>query len=210
MAELRPTGAVTAVSGTPAIVGSAPWGDDDDASYVVLTQRDTLTTSFPKDAVTTPLPAFTGEAADVAEVWLRVKVAPEASGDLLALTVEVDSPIGDFWLFGNLADTQFFRLTADGVTREVRGTVTLGDPATLLAALAGGGCTLYVDATYVGTMTTDPPPSVVTIYEIGWGTPDVEEVLVTRLWPRDDGYGLGSAHRIYPPPRRSRIVGGQS
>ena len=31
---------------------------------------------------------------------------------------------------------------------------------------------------------------------------------VTRLYPRDDALGLGSAPRLYPPPRRGRIVGG--
>lgn len=30
----------------------------------------------------------------------------------------------------------------------------------------------------------------------------------TRLYPRDDQYGLGSAPRIHPPPKRGRVVGG--
>lgn len=34
-------------------------------------------------------------------------------------------------------------------------------------------------------------------------------VVVTRLWPRDDALGLGTANRLVPAPRANRIIGRQ-
>jgi hypothetical protein len=36
-----------------------------------------------------------------------------------------------------------------------------------------------------------------------------ERPQVTRQYPRDDGYGLVGGPRLYPPPRRGRVFGGQ-
>lgn len=40
--------------------------------------------------------------------------------------------------------------------------------------------------------------------------PTIVEERVTRLYPRDDALGLGSAPRLYPPPRGGRVVGGHT
>lgn len=38
--------------------------------------------------------------------------------------------------------------------------------------------------------------------------PTTDDTPATRLFPRDDALGLGSAPRIFPPPRGGRVVGG--
>lgn len=47
-----------------------------------------------------------------------------------------------------------------------------------------------------------PRSNLVTFTVLANGSP------ATRMYPRDDALGLGSAPRIHPPPKRGRVVGG--
>jgi hypothetical protein len=92
-----------------------------------------------------------------------------------------------------------------------------GAPSSLVAAIAAG--TASVEIHMIG-----PRPSPLTsgliIREVYLSDvdapapppppppPAVVREQVTRQYPRDDALGLGSAERVYPPPRRGRAVGG--
>jgi hypothetical protein len=38
--------------------------------------------------------------------------------------------------------------------------------------------------------------------------PEPDPTWVVRQWPRDDAYGVSSAPRLWPPPKRNRLAGG--
>lgn len=74
------------------------------------------------------------------------------------------------------------------------------------AALQGGAFINFVASS------DDSHYSFASIYKVTLevtGTGLVTETLVTRLWPRDDALGAGTANRLVPPPRANRIVGRQ-
>jgi hypothetical protein len=41
------------------------------------------------------------------------------------------------------------------------------------------------------------------------GEPVTTRIPVTRQYPRDDGLGIRASGRVYPPPRGTRVIGGQ-
>lgn len=64
---------------------------------------------------------------------------------------------------------------------------------------------VHVGGTFIETDHNDF--TIESVYLTGVG-PELTVNPVVRLFPRDDSLGLGSAPRLYPPPRGGRVVGG--
>lgn len=83
------------------------------------------------------------------------------------------------------------------------------DPAPILAfidsnvtAAAAGGLP------FAAAAQSDTAGTYVRFYEVALEFVYDDDLACVRLYPREDGRGISSAPRIYPPPRSGRIVGG--
>lgn len=209
------TGAVTLTTtgtGGPhpssGVVGSPPqWNDGSDATYATI-YRNVSTAQ--DNAMRAPLDLLS-EPGVITSVDLSVRASSATSGSWAFLTAIVPagwvegtggtvSPIPDLTTVGG----------AGIQTSEHDFNWTLGegfesDAATLDSLLRSGA---YLWFGFSQAFNHD-----LTVYDV---TLTVTTVLadtdqpVTRLFPRDDALGLGSAPRLFPTPRGVRVVGGQN
>lgn len=207
MAEvtLRP-GAVFTLMGNPDLddlppVGAPPqWADDDDATYAVVTSDSSSTGQIQARAY---LESFEFPGLPTSLVHhVRASTTAANPAPFSLLVVSDDFSVADASWAGAQATATPGWFISDPIA--------VPNPAAFATCSTGGtimlgGFQLGDPGVSVDTRTTIHEAYVVVTY--GDEPPVVEPV--TRMFPRDDALGLGSAPRLFPTPRGIRIVGGQ-
>lgn len=198
--------------------GDDAWTDDDDATYVRLGYR--IVSGTPEvDIGFGPCVLPVVGAASVTEISTTVRVLIESAtnNSVLVSLINDGSALASVADWGQAVpgDDPLAVGSIITLTRTVEETALAegADPAIALmdaaTALTTDGTTLWV--AHQGTDLLGP--AFIRVYEVAVTVTYGESATligVTRQFPRDDALGLGSAPRIHPPPKGSRVAGGYS
>lgn len=203
---------ITATAWTPTIVGTNDgtlWNTSTPFMFVALQQGEGVPPgSDPSRQDEAQAQLSPGQSFTASALWVYVNglydsdfVPPQQ----LVMEWELEGSgwkVAYEWLIPTPESTRYDMTWTFGVT-DVNATIT----GTL--TLAGFAADVAAGNVYVRARTGSVPGYGRTLaYDFQvWITESVDDTVV-RQHPRDDGLGMSSAPRLYPPPKAQRIVGG--